>query len=232
MRKLKRSPSLTKSYGPIVIWADQAEEILEALKVCQRARLVADDVEYDSIDEFVKESKGNRPKNFAISSEKPYVDVEFGFFGAKLKASAYRDEDELPAHGLFQKIDAILTPFQRRPLFLFKFRYTVLLLAVMSGMTYMQLPERVMKLDNLAIPFVLAWLLYLNFISMAGSAVVYPVRKIDAHGFFRRNKDQLYLALISAIAGAVLGVAATKLADKLSDTAPPSPVASAPAKTK
>lgn len=55
MEKLDTSRS--KDYGPFVVWANDFFDLLSELKDCKDFKLIADDVKFDSIEEFIQESR-------------------------------------------------------------------------------------------------------------------------------------------------------------------------------
>jgi hypothetical protein len=76
MQKLDKSQ--LKRYWSVNIWADDLNMIVQEIQsCCKSVKIVADDIQYDNIDEFVKEHNGRRPKSVEISGFNPYVSVKF-----------------------------------------------------------------------------------------------------------------------------------------------------------
>ncbi len=57
----------SKSYQPLVLWVGDLIELFSYLKDCTDIEFVADDVKFESVDEFVKESKGRNPSVVRIN---------------------------------------------------------------------------------------------------------------------------------------------------------------------
>src|SRR5438309_2345526 len=107
--------SQRRDFRPLVIDSSGLRRILELLSEAKTVEFVADGVQYDSIDEFVAESQGRRPRSVSIKASGPYLAVEFGPDGSDLYVSA----DDSTAVGLFFKLCSVIQEFERRPRFLY-----------------------------------------------------------------------------------------------------------------
>src|SRR5260370_4330305 len=104
-------------------------EIYQAFGQFQgKVELVADDVRYDSFEEFIEQLDGRRPKTLTIKTNNPYSTVELSSYDAKL----YVGSSKLEAKGMFANITAILRRRERRPRWLYKPAYITLLTVILS----------------------------------------------------------------------------------------------------
>ncbi|MDQ2962254.1 MAG: hypothetical protein M3R31_03700 [Pseudomonadota bacterium] len=88
-----------KDYRPLVIWAGDLVELLSDLKDCTNLEFVADDVKFESVEEFVKESNGRKPSAVKITAYNPYLTVDLYPRWAKV----YVSSSQLLPSGLFLK---------------------------------------------------------------------------------------------------------------------------------
>lgn len=220
MRKLNRSKPLSREYVPLVLWADDIEEVMSALKGCEEVMFVADDVQYDSVDEFVRESKGRRPTKVSISTERPYVTVELFPLWAKLDVSALSvSHDEILALGIFKKIDTILSRRERKPNFAYKPLLLVAIAFIVIAASHLALPEFVVYTFQ-AISFcIVGWMIIGGYTALKRHAVVHPFFSSSAPSFVEKNRDAI-VALTSALVGAIFGALAAKAVDRVWPNAP------------
>jgi len=217
MRKLNRNNPQCKKYGPAVLWADDLRDMIDALKGCENILFVADEVQYDSVDEFVSESRGRTARNVSISTEKPNINLDLDGMRTSLSVlSVSISKDELVSLGLFKKLDDLLSRCERRPRWLYKF-YTGPLI-VFGGIGASRIPG-IPEWLSLTIYFatlpVVVWVVFVTEIALRRHSFVRPFFRGDAPGFFRRNKDSIIVAVISALIGSIFGAVATKAVDKV-----------------
>ncbi len=208
MKKLDKS--IHKSYRPLILWADDLNEILSELRECSELSIVADNVKYDSLDEFILESKGRSPAELDIKVRDPYLTIEFSQYAARCFCSS----SDVVSFGLFHKIDSILVRCERKPRQLFHYGWlmgiygvVILIFSIKPFKSY----EYVHVLADLV---VLSRMFYVIFVQLKRYSLIHPVYKSDRPSFFSRNLDNIIVAVISACIGAVGGVVATKLADR------------------
>lgn len=230
MKKLNRANPPSKKYGPVVLWADNLDELISTLKVCESTLFVADDIQYDSVEEFVRERKGRKPRKVRVSGERPYIGIDLDPLWAKLDVSALSvSKDELLSLGLFKKLDAILSRCERKPKFLFSRRVwfvaivlNFIALAYNPSYEFAQIRANVYLVTGFVLLFPVLTVL------LRGHSVVLPRFAGDVPSFFQRNKDSIVVAVVSALIGSLFGVVATKAVDKVWPNAPPPAVQANP----
>ena len=198
----------SKEYSPLVIWAADLAEIFSELKNCSNIEFIVDDVKFDSVEEFIKESRGGNPTEVKITARDPYIYVELYQRWAHL----YVSSSELVPSGLFLKIDVILSRCERKPKFFYRYFWVLGSTWVLPNIFYF-LPLK--SYDHLGLwvaMLTFSWLIYVGFIHLWRFSIVRPIHREDRLSFFRRNIDVIVIAVISAILGAVGGAAATKVA--------------------
>lgn len=214
MEKLDKSQS--KDYGPLVVWANDLFDLLSELKDSQDFELIADDVKFESIEEFIQESRGRNPSVVKIKVFNPYLTIDLYPRSARL----YVSSSKLLALGLFLKIDKILSRCERKPRFCFSYAWVVGGAWVIPNLFYL---SQLKPFDYLKIWVTIptfAWMFFVGFIQLWRYSSIHPLRQEDRPSFIKRNTDSIIVAVISALLGAVGGVAATKMADRIWPSTP------------
>lgn len=214
MEKLDTSRS--KEYGPLVIWANDLVELFSELKDCKYLKFVADDVKFDSIEEFILECSGRKPSEVKIEVREPYLTIDLYPRWARL----YVSSRQLLASGLFLKVDSILSRCERKPRFFFSWAWLVGSAWVIPNLFYLTPFKPFAQLQVWAVVLIFAWMLFVAYIHLWKHSTVHPVRREDRPGFIKRNRDGIVVAVISALLGAVMGAAATRLADRIWPNSP------------
>lgn len=209
MKKLDKSRS--KVYGPIVVWADDLFDLFSELKDFSDFELVADDIKFDSIEEFIQESRGNKPSELKIKVRDPYLTIELDSHSARL----YVASSQLLASGLFLKIDSILSKCERRPRFIFSSAWSFGGALIAPNIFYLEPFKQYSSLQVFAFAFAFSWMLLVGYIRLRHFSTVVPLRKDARPGFIKRNADGIVIATISALLGAVGGAVAAKIADRI-----------------
>jgi hypothetical protein len=200
VKKLDRSQS--KNYTPVVLWADDIASILDELSTCKDVELVADDVRYDSVDEFIQHRNGIRPRVTRISASDPSVLITLQPNFANLLVMS----STLISTGILTKIDAILARAQRKPQWVLSHFAWVCWLctgltwatigvatALHGGLIWLSIPAAA-----LLVP------IYVGVMSFRYVGVVHPVKRESRPGFWKRNQDRIVVGLIAAVLGAVV----------------------------
>ncbi len=185
--------------------------LMEILEQCQDVRFVADDIEFDSVEEFVVESRGKSPKVVKITAREPYLSIDFYPTSAKL----YIGSSDLKATGIYTQLVSKIEECERRPRLLYNFWYLVT--STWGIQLFFALPY-IKPYSYLEIWVILAnliWLLRVGFIHVRRFAFVQPIAAQDPRTFWQRNSDSTVVAIFSALLGALGGAAATKVADRI-----------------
>lgn len=214
MERLDKPQS--KDYGPLVIWAADLTELFSELKNCSNVELIADNVKFDSVEEFIKESRGRNPTNVEITARDPYLTVELYQRWARL----YVSSSELVPSGLFLKIDSILSRCERKPKFFYRYLWVLISTWVFPNIFYLPPLKPYGYLGYWVTALTFSWHIYVGFIHLWRFSTVRPMHREDRPSFFRRNMDAIVIAVISALLGAIGGAAATKFADKVWPSSP------------
>jgi hypothetical protein len=185
MERLDKPQS--KDYGPLVIWADDLAEIFSALKTCSESELIADDVKFDSVEEFVKESRGRNPRTVKIAARDPYLTVELGQRWARLYGSS---SDLLPS-GLFLKLDAILSRCERKPKFFYRYLWVMGCTWLFPNIFTLPPFRPHGQLGLWAAGLTFLWWLYVVFIHLWRCSIVRPLHREARPSFIRRNVDAI-----------------------------------------
>jgi hypothetical protein len=228
MKKIIEHKPLSMEYGPLVIWADDIEDIFQILSPCKTLSFVSENMEYNSIDEFVSDRKLRRPKSIKFYTEEPFVNVDIENRSAKVSVSRLSvAKNEIEAIGIFTKLCEICSRCERRPRFIYSKLLYVIIVAV-AGISIRVDQEYITM--ALPVDFYMSTLLLASAIiipmiisfSLLRSSIIMPIYKIDKTTFFARNKDNIAVALGAAMIGAIFGAVATKAVDRVW---PPSAVA-------
>jgi hypothetical protein len=115
---------------------------------------------------------------------------------------------------LYHELDEVMKRCQRKPAALYKY-WAVLLASQIPWATSFAWEPKVAGFPVLlGLQLVLlSWMLWVVFISLRRHAVVILRRRDEVPSFFRRNKDSLVIALISALMGGIVTLGFSKVKD-------------------
>lgn len=206
-----------KEYGPIRLWLDELAALLSELEPCKDVTLIADDVKYESLEEFIRETKGRRPSFVRITaSGDSYISIDLMPRWARL----YVSSSSVHASGLLLKLDSILTRCEKRPRFLYRYSVIVGCAIVLPIVFWLPFLHEYDFLGRLVSAVTFAWLLFNAYLQLWRLSIVYPMRREERPSFIKRNFDTIVVVVISALLGAILGVATTKLFDRILPSSP------------
>ncbi|MCA9233564.1 MAG: hypothetical protein KDA57_23190 [Planctomycetales bacterium] len=200
-----------RSFQPLVLDAADVAEILETLSTCRDVKLIADNVEYESAEEFRTESKGRVPTEVRISAWEPYVTIDLYRFSASLHVST----SDLRGTGLFTKLAQLLQKRERKPRFLYSFSYIVPSSWVIQLVFLIPPLKSISYLSGWLLLINILWVVWVLFVQMRRHSQVFPSYRSQSGSFWRRNFDNSVVALLSALVGAIAGAAATRVADRI-----------------
>lgn len=199
----------SKSYYPVVLWLDDLQDIYEVLRSSSdHITIESKEHRFESISDVAAHFNSRTINYLKISSYSPHVSLEL----FPLWVSVWADGDKKDKPNPFYPIDRILSARQRKFPFLYSFVSFWILLGIdqlASAFVPLYMPYSIYP--KLA---ALAWLIWLGWVRMRSCATINLVPRASARSFWERNRDQIFLALISGLVGAILGVAATKLSDR------------------
>jgi len=210
------------NFRPLTMVGADLSRVLELLTPCQEVRIVADDVEYDSVDEFLAESKGKTPKSVKIFACDPYLTIDFTNFSARL----YVSTSDIKGAGIFAQLVAHIRSCERKPRLFYSYWYAVTSTWVIQAS--FALPMLV-PFKHFQIWLILAnvlWVAWVFYVQLRRFSLILPIAAQDPRTFWQRNSDSVAVAVFSALLGALGGAAATKAADRLWPTPPATSVES------
>jgi hypothetical protein len=211
MKKVNKS--ISKEYLPIKIYIDDIEQIVAIFDENKlKYTIETEQYKYDSLSELIDSAQEKKIKSLEIKTYQPYITVEFQKMWAKL----YVSSDETFTTGIFHKIDTIINKSKRLMPFIYSYYFVWIMNIVIaiegilnkSGKLF---PEYI---DTTISTVWLFWLARILYIRMVTHSSIQLIKKEHVTNFFQRKRDDLILSLLSAIVGAILGVAATILTTK------------------
>ncbi|MBD9400834.1 hypothetical protein [Comamonas sp. CMM02] len=223
MKRLEASQS--RQFSPLVLRLDGLREILTVLAPAEGVKIVADGMEYESVDELAGHLFGKSPRELKVTGSSPYLTVELSPFSARL----YAGSDDLVSSGMFARIAAVLSAAERSPRALYKNSWVFLLMVGLQVLSIVPALKSMQQGFIGLFGLTIAWYLWINFIHLRKHGLLLTHEPKDGRSFYQRNADSIVVAVVSAILGAVLGAAATKLADRIIPTTQAATVLHTPA---
>lgn len=217
MIKKKKKESFTKDFKMPYLFRDDLEMIQEIILnelKDGKYKIEFDDYECSAIDEIDKDTE--RSSDFHITTFSPYLSIHF----EKSDARIYTSEEDLKTIGAIAKISEIISKRERK--YLWYFSKASAFLALPIGMTAGNFASFLIK-HYPAFSKIIAFASLLNFVVCCTwlyigfksdfycFSIVEFVKRKEKSNFFTRNNDQIGLAILSAILGAVAALLFQKL---------------------
>ena len=203
MRKLKKS--ITRELPPVKLYLDDLESICDILK--QKAKGI-DITTEDYKVEDVKQLKSLETKKIhylSIKCSDPYITMEF----YPSSASIYYAEDSTYNRGILSEIEDVLS---KRKVFLGRFlasNWAACLNGALIGGSFsamIGMPKTYTWLFlALELLFILSMIFLCRFAFRSYSTIILLERKREVP-FWKRNSDQILVAIIAAIASSLVTV--------------------------
>jgi hypothetical protein len=215
MERIK--PALIKYYPPIVLGLADLEALDDVLRAAVKNYAVcAGDYRYESVAELSAHVGKKRINKLGFEGSEPHTRLNFATYEARV----YVGDDDLISAGLFQKIDAILTPRVRRLSIIYDSRTWLLIGAtmgaasIMVGVAFMwagRLPQAATSILPAALltAVILAGVTWSFWVSIKGHSVIGLSSAPD--NFLARNRDQILMAFVAALVGSIVTLLVTKL---------------------
>jgi hypothetical protein len=216
MKKIDQS--ISKDYPPVKLYFEDLVEIELVLnKISTEFQIQAADYSFDSIEELVTNIGKRELAEMEIRTINPYVSISFKRFYTRL----YVASSEFDSAGLFYKLDYILKRTRRRLWFLYS-NYSIWALFIISvtssltslsiNLSFMSIPfgktaSTALSLFGCACAALLIWITYIT----NHHSTIFLISRYTQGSFWIRKKDDILLAIISAIFGAILYVIVTSL---------------------
>lgn len=204
--------SISKEYLPLTIYRDDLEEIATALPADAEISISTGDYKFTSVAEFAEHTKADRIYDLEFKSREPYMIIEF----RQVRARIYVGSSAPMSAGVFFAVDQIL---KRNRRFL-AWCYSLYFVWIINGLLFLSTVLFIGKVPRRAIPsfwypainsMFIAAALWIFYVCRFRYSVVIPRYRHTARGFFVRNRDNLIVAVIAAIIGAIAGVTLTLL---------------------
>lgn len=216
MKKIKKAPN--KYYPPLVLWAEDLLEIesymREYAKEDGSIKITANEIYYDSVDEFLKGSKGQTAYEIDITAVQEDFNFNISLNLTKDWAHLEGSCNENFVTAIFFRIDEILARCQRKPTFIyhpvwgaFTIPLIISILSISLGIYYDYNPT------SPTILLISFWLFY--SMNLKCLCKIHPTYKHEKVNFFRRNFDQIILLVIGTALGVILSATAPKVIDKI-----------------
>src|ERR1700674_1223135 len=211
---------LSRNYPPIVVKVDDLEDLERVLSANgNKVKITCDDYLFESVAELAEHLKGTRIRKVEIRLSEPFVVIELN----RLSAHLYVDSSNIPSSGLFFQLDQILSRCRRRASWAYSAKSflaaNVVLWVVNVAIWFLPRSVRFTTYDFVALSLVFGLIVvgttWIGFIRTRRCSTVYIVRRREERSFFQRNRDQLAVALFSALIGALLGGTATYVVNNI-----------------
>ena len=204
--------SLSKSFGPLVLWLDDLEDIEARLQAYNpKLNIETEEYQFDSIAEFAEHFGGTVQRSLQITTSYPsFVSIELTPMSATMSVSTSGEN----ASGVFYDLNEILSSRQRGVPWLYSYWF----LWIVVGISWVSTSWLPVNIDNwfhfFLFPF-LIWILWIPYVRARRYSLIRVEHKGAAKSFLQRNRDQLAVAVIAAslgaVLGAILGIAGTKI---------------------
>jgi hypothetical protein len=222
--------SLSKSFGPLVLWLDDLEDIETRLQAHNpKLNIETEEYQFDSIAEFAEHFGGTIQRSLQITTSYPsFASIELTPRSATLSVATSGEN----ASGAFFDLNEILSSRQRAIPWLYSFWIVQIVISIFwisMGLSWTRwLPENIDNWLNLFLMFLLPlliWTLWIPYVRSRHYSLIRVEHKGTAKSFFQRNRDQLAVAVIAALFGAVLGAILGILGTNIMNKTPVVPTA-------
>ncbi len=203
--------SISQNYLPLTIYRDDLDQISAALPANAEISISTGDYKFTSVAEFAEHTKPDRIHDLEFKVRDPYMTIELRPIWARI----YVASSAPMSAGVFFAVDRIL----RRNLRFLAWCYSYYFVWIMNGVLILtsvlyskRVIPRIPLYSSLVITAIFAvagcWIMYVRLFRYS---IVVPRYRHTARGFFVRNRDNLIVALLAAIVGAIAGVTLTLL---------------------
>ena len=218
---MERQPQpLSKNYMPLTLWREDLEELLSILRRRgAKGKIGTGDYVFEDLEELVGHFGSSVQTQFTLSGSHPhYVSLDLSNLSARLYVSG----DAPDASGIYFEMDKVLVARQRRWPFLYWISFLLILGFVPAGLSFLSKYNSWLSADYVAVASfaIVLWCAWAWFVRLRRYSVIRLERKGTTKTFFQRTKDQLALAIISALVGALVGIGATKLGEIILSKSP------------
>ncbi|SER81134.1 hypothetical protein SAMN05421690_10852 [Nitrosomonas sp. Nm51] len=191
------------------MWSGDLNEIFSIMKENGEVSLIADDVQYDDVKDFIQNSDGRMPVRMSIVTTNPYIEIEL----SSRESSLYASSSSIEATGFFTKIDRVLSRCECKPKVFYKI---IWVMAISLSLTYIPddlIFEHLISNDlgliylvgkGLLGLVVIIWLIYVVIINLKFHSRVHLISKNMKKNFFREHIKIIGTSVISIVIGGII----------------------------
>ncbi len=197
---MKKSGKRFEDFPPSQLYIEDLKEIIGVFENnCEKVEIRTDD--YDNvlsseIDSLVDSLQSKRFDNIYIKAYRPYVTLDLKSYGI----SAYISEDDLIHHGIIAKVREIVE--KRKKKYFSTIPNILSFLPIVGFFVTLCLREWLFSGAFLMLSFLMVGPIVKY--QMAYKVIVLTSSKTQKESFFVRRKDELLVALVSALIGALI----------------------------
>lgn len=193
--------SRTEYFKPVVLYLDDLDKILEIIKeVCKKIIIKTSEYEIENLNELKKLNKESLDY-LMIRAEEPWLILEIDFS----KLYLYIDEDDAISRGIFEKVKQILKNRKRKFSWLKEKLFQVPLLFIFSFGLVVGISRKNIVLILIGVLFLVLLVMHLSW-DIKACNIIHLKRKTESKSFWKRKKDEIIIAIISAIIGSVFTI--------------------------
>jgi len=208
----KKSPSRTEFLKPVTLFRDDLDRIVEILQAASpKISIETDEYVFESVDDLVKTGQ-KIINNLVITCGDILTSPHLMLFLKPHRIELFAREDEPLSRGLFEKIKDILIKRERIYARFLHAGWVLFAFAIalpILGIWYKNSP-----LSAFSFLFTLSGILIMTWARrdrFERYSTIFLKKRAEQDSFWDRNKDQVLLAVISAVVGGLITVALTNL---------------------
>lgn len=203
--------SYSEDFKPVTLFLDDLEDIVGIFKeVSNKVEIIADEYKLDDSDEFSKLRK-EMVDSLIIRSLEPWISLSIEYVDSNI----YLDQDTALSRGILEKVKEILKRRRRRFSWLSRDNlvgvFFSLFSLVLFFLIYKGISQKSFLYILLGIFDLLFGSLFIRFCVKLGRNIIYLKRHAESKSFWKRRKDEIIIAVISAIVGAVVTIIGIKI---------------------
>jgi hypothetical protein len=203
----KITESLSESLKYLKLYRDDIEQIYDIFKGCsENVSFTVDNYELDTIKE-VSDIQQDRAKNLELRINEPSISITVDESMARI----YISKPDSLSLGMWARIKDILTKRQNKLKLFYEEHTKLFYISYFLGwfLTYILARLKIIS-GNLEIVLYLTYILSYTILTFflivtMNNTVINLVSRKEAPPFLKRNRDEIILAIVSLVIGAVLG---------------------------
>lgn len=213
---IKKNTRLTKQHPPVKLYLEDIINLIDIFDInFDNVNVELGDYELSNKEDLLKVNKDTQYKNLRISGRKTgcYVYLELNEVNAEVSTSS----DDVFAMGIFSKLNKYIEDNNKRFNVVSFNEKLVNILNILTVIAFMAL---LLKTNDIALSISIGVLLMILVNLFTWNIHSYAIKnysllslynRVEDIGFFKRNKDQLIIAIFASLIGAITGVIGTLL---------------------